>query len=295
MKPTLLFKILCLILGLLICVDAGAVTPIPLQCLWSAYKNFRITEDQREIVFKSGQILPYKTREPADAPIDPKNLQSLEQMFLAPYPIGFHQNAQGKWTYPIPTALDELRASRFHKFFFELYGWNESEVRDDLIAVPWIDGTHVAFNRKYGAAASLRIAVEQLRALIQVHPEYRKFLRRPIGGTFNWRHVAGQDSISLHSFGIAIDINLDEADYWEWDTVGHEPPRYRNRIPPQIADIFERNGFVWGGKWYHYDTMHFEYRPELTMDSSRCEREFKSYPNASDLQSEGAPANFTYR
>jgi hypothetical protein len=20
---------------------------------------------------------------------------------------------------------------------------------------------------------------------------------------------------------------------------------------------------VWGGRWYHYDTMHFEYRPEL--------------------------------
>ena len=28
-------------------------------------------------------------------------------------------------------------------------------------------------------------------------------------------------------------------------------------------EIFERHGFIWGGKWYHYDTMHFEYRPEL--------------------------------
>ena len=27
--------------------------------------------------------------------------------------------------------------------------------------------------------------------------------------------------------------------------------------------IFEKYGFVWGGRWYHYDTMHFEYRPEL--------------------------------
>mgnify|MGYP002637708491 CR=1 FL=1 len=23
------------------------------------------------------------------------------------------------------------------------------------------------------------------------------------------------------------------------------------------------NGFIWGGRWFHYDTMHFEYRPEL--------------------------------
>jgi hypothetical protein len=38
---------------------------------------------------------------------------------------------------------------------------------------------------------------------------------------------------------------------------------YRNRIPHRIVEIFERHGFIWGGKWYHYDTMHFEYRPEL--------------------------------
>jgi hypothetical protein len=38
---------------------------------------------------------------------------------------------------------------------------------------------------------------------------------------------------------------------------------YRNVIPHGIVDIFEKHGFIWGGKWYHYDTMHFEYRPEL--------------------------------
>jgi type I restriction enzyme R subunit len=24
------------------------------------------------------------------------------------------------------------------------------------------------------------------------------------------------------------------------------------------VQIFEKRGFIWGGKWYHYDTMHFE-------------------------------------
>lgn len=38
---------------------------------------------------------------------------------------------------------------------------------------------------------------------------------------------------------------------------------YRNRMPQQIIDIFERHSFIWGGKWYHYDTTHFEYRAEL--------------------------------
>ncbi len=36
-----------------------------------------------------------------------------------------------------------------------------------------------------------------------------------------------------------------------------------NRTPREIMDIFEKYGFIWGGYWYHYDTMHFEYRPEI--------------------------------
>ena len=34
-----------------------------------------------------------------------------------------------------------------------------------------------------------------------------------------------------------------------------------------LVTVFENHGFIWGGKWRHYDTMHFEYRPEL-LDSS---------------------------
>ena len=42
-----------------------------------------------------------------------------------------------------------------------------------------------------------------------------------------------------------------------------------------IVRIFEKHGFIWGGRWYHYDTMHFEYRPEMiaiakAADASAC-------------------------
>ena len=43
----------------------------------------------------------------------------------------------------------------------------------------------------------------------------------------------------------------------------HGPILYRNRMPEEIVTIFEKHGFIWGGKWYHFDTMHFEFRPEL--------------------------------
>ena len=40
-------------------------------------------------------------------------------------------------------------------------------------------------------------------------------------------------------------------------------------VPHEIVEVFERHGFIWGGKWYHYDTMHFEYRPELLATAVR--------------------------
>ncbi|MDR2663684.1 MAG: M15 family metallopeptidase [Treponema sp.] len=33
--------------------------------------------------------------------------------------------------------------------------------------------------------------------------------------------------------------------------------------PLSVVRIFERYGFCWGGKWPLFDTMHFEYRPEI--------------------------------
>ena len=68
----------------------------------------------------------------------------------------------------------------------------------------------------------------------------------------------------MHGYGAAIDINVALSDYWLWErAAGHA-----HQTPPEIVAIFERHGFIWGGKWSHYDTMHFEYRPELLAGSS---------------------------
>ena len=40
-------------------------------------------------------------------------------------------------------------------------------------------------------------------------------------------------------------------------------PVWKNQMPAAIIRVFEKHGFIWGGYWYHFDTMHFEYRPEL--------------------------------
>ena len=61
--------------------------------------------------------------------------------------------------------------------------------------------------------------------------------------------------------------------YWKW-----EGPNWQvnaiEQVPWEIVTSFEKHGFIWGGKWNHYDTMHFEYRPELVLNRivSPCEK-----------------------
>ena len=109
------------------------------------------------------------------------------------------------------------------------------------------------FTGRYGAAEALRRVSEAL----DNHPEWAPYLKG--ASTLNWRKISGTNRLSAHSFGIAIDIHVEHADYWRWSKSGD----YRNRIPEGLVAVFEQNGFIWGGRWSHFDTMHFEYRPEL--------------------------------
>jgi len=89
---------------------------------------------------------------------------------------------------------------------------------------------------------------------------------------WSWRNIAESQSRSFHAYGAAIDIlpksygGLET--YWLW-TSQHTPawwtvPYTRRFHPPQeVIKAFESFGFIWGGKWRYYDTMHFEYRPEI--------------------------------
>lgn len=108
------------------------------------------------------------------------------------------------------------------------------------------------------------------------HPTYKMEVNRFLkeGDTvysFFWRRIAGTKSRSLHSYGVAIDIlkeNSTKAMYWLWrqnqkiDWL-REPISVRWNPPNSVVEIFEKYGFVWGGKWTFYDTMHFEYKPEI--------------------------------
>ena len=112
-----------------------------------------------------------------------------------------------------------------------------------------------------------------IKEAAKTDPEVQAFLNN-IGsiGAWNWRNVALTASRSLHSYGVAIDILPKKlgglATYWQWTadlaSEWYKVPYNKRYHPPMaVVKIFEQYGFCWGGKWMLFDTMHFEYRPEI--------------------------------
>ena len=103
----------------------------------------------------------------------------------------------------------------------------------------------------------------EVSAELDVLPATFDRLPVPAAGTYNCRVIAGP-AVSAHGHGIAIDIARSTRRLLALVEAGADGSyAYKNSIPMEIVRIFEKHGFIWGGRWYHYDTMHFEYRPEL--------------------------------
>ncbi|MEG2140896.1 MAG: M15 family metallopeptidase [Bilophila sp.] len=110
---------------------------------------------------------------------------------------------------------------------------------------------------RHGMDGAFRRVAAELERLA-TDPAVRPFVF-PLGGAFFWRVISGTTRLSAHSYGIAIDLNPAHGAYWRWK---RSRPQYAG-YPQAIVELFEANGFIWGGKWNKFDLMHFEYRPEL--------------------------------
>lgn len=219
--------------------------------LVAAYPEQFAAIEGNDLVWRDGARMPVSDGV-ADKDFDTLlDHPDIDDMFVIPYRPG---RPQGE-----PELNEDPGRIRYEPLFTKMYGDCETgEVAPEMRDVAWLKGK-VRFTTVNGAADALEAVVADLRKL---PPEMTKYLV-PSAGTYNCRRIAGTDRRSMHAYGAAIDINTDYTDYWLWSKpVGGLYP-YRNRIPFTIAEVFERHGFIWGGKWYHYDTMHFEYRPEL--------------------------------
>ena len=160
---------------------------------------------------------------------------------------------------PLTAPSGDPGRARLEPLFVSTYG-TPKEAGAALVTVQ-LAGQSVRIHRK--VAPALERVAARMHAAFSRDASLRDYFTQ-MGGTYNDRDIAGTERKSAHAYGIAIDIGTARADYWRnAGTKAGDPPPWKNRIPEAIVRVFEDEGFVWGGRWAHYDTMHFEYRPEL--------------------------------
>jgi hypothetical protein len=227
---------------------AQSAVPQGLLCLSRHYGGSpRVVSGSYFLEFIDGPSIPWNdgreksAQERLDAP-------DLEDTLIVTY-------RQGAIESVVSDEQDPGRA-RNEALFKQVYGNGERAVRAAL--VPWTFG-----GREYQvhrlAEPAFRAVGQRLQSLLAQRPELKAWLDE-LGGTFSYRRVAGTERLSPHAFGTAVDLNPKRTEYWRNDAKGAP---WRNRVPQALVDAFEAEGFIWGGRWRHFDTMHFEYRPEL--------------------------------
>ncbi|WP_428653404.1 M15 family metallopeptidase [Runella sp.] len=243
------------LLSLLICVGFSGFSQS--TAYLKAYPDHIVRVTKNQIIWKDSTVMPF---DDGQKKMFAELLQNadLEDQLIQKYPLTtIHQS---------PAINQDPGRFRYEPFFRKMYGNTQEEVRKNLTEIIWLPKTL----KKKLLVTKINSVDKYFQALsdeLEQHPELMKYVNNP-AGTFSWRVISGTNRLSMHSYGVAIDINLDLSHYWQWDCRCKDeavPLTYRNLIADKVVEIFEKHGFIWGGKWYHYDTMHFEYRPELLL------------------------------
>lgn len=233
--------------------------PSPMfAALMMAYPGVSVSPDEAGIVLGDGTKIDLGSVRDT-SPADWLSGATLAEQFNYVYPLEFNLDQR-------PEPFFDPGRIRNDAFFKAMYFSDERQARLSLVKVDGPAGTESEFwmTEKWGAACQLEAAMDEITSLAD---DIRPFFQ-DVGGSFNWRQISGTSRLSAHSFGISIDINAQLGKYWKWTGAKEgNVVAYSNEVPGGIVKAMERYGFIWGGKWHHFDGMHFEYRPELILYS----------------------------
>lgn len=231
-------------------VDAG------LRRLVAAYPDFLERVEGDVLIWKDGTRMELDDKRGQKTAAQAIDTADIKDMFRWPYPA--------RSAIAPPNFDDDPGRTRHQPMFDKMYGdCTKGQAEKNLVSLTWLPKKAkqtLKISRINGVDKKLAAVSRELDDL----PSSFDTFLVPAAGTYNCRTIAGTTRPSVHGAGIAIDIAVKPSHYWRWskpDAGGRYA--FQNRIPIEIVQIFERHGFIWGGRWYHYDTMHFEYRPEL--------------------------------
>ena len=239
-------------------IPSAVEIPSGAKALSATYPDFIKGYSDGSLTLSNGEKIIYDDKTQKSF-VEQMDNADIEDMFTQPYDTSV-------WTPSRNYDPGRIRNEKLLKF---MYGKTSQEVSRNLVKVIWFN-QQLPFTKVNGAADSLRAVEKELASLPE---KYHKYFYQ--SSTYNWRKVRGSDRLSAHSYGIAIDICTKYSDFWRWKNPGKEEMDeivYANRIPKEIIRIFEKHGFISGARWYHYDTMHFEFRPDLIHHSRMTQK-----------------------
>lgn len=238
--------------------------------------NIEKNGDKVYCIMKSGRKIVY----------DDKKKKSYEEMLLNPdlqdmlkdfYPLSKNSTI-------MPKNFDPGRA-RHYDLLNEVYGSTKKSVEKNLTNLKYCYPNY-QFNSQNNCSNALDLSLRELISLSKNRSDISNLLY-PGSGTYNYRVISGTERLSPHAYGIAIDLKSDKRDYWKWSTEKDGSKRV-SEYPKELVEIFEKNNFVWGGKWNHFDILHFEYRPEIIIKA----KYFTNWKNENNWY-DGVPLNDT--
>jgi peptidoglycan LD-endopeptidase CwlK len=233
------------------------------QCYKEAYPSLIKSADESAIVLKNGIVLPYRTDTPKSSWDEKINNSDLATQLSQTY------DTEGFDT-PPPYLFDPGRL-RYQPFFQALYGKDKKAIEKNLVRIEWptLTGSiKLPVNKAGGVDKKLYEIGQEIAKLPKADRIWAEGAT-----TYCYRVIKDTDRLSMHSYGIAIDLAPTKTQYWKDESPSETAHiGYKNTMPMSIVRIFEKHGFIWGGRWYHYDTMHFEYRPELLAPSCTAQK-----------------------
>jgi len=218
--------------------------------------------------FAGGRLLPSSLRD------------DLNQ--FAPMPFYFYQEELPPWVPPTPEESARLRDTTR-----ALLNGNQLQRSTHLTDALWrsrnrdeawehIKQIHflgMQVQVHYSIIEKLCLIEEQILRTAKTSTTVKQWINN-LGSVegWLWRNIASSENRSYHAYGAAVDLIPKSSSgleiYWIW-TSGKNiewwnvPYSRRYHPPDEVIKIFESFGFIWGGKWRYYDTIHFEYRPEI--------------------------------
>lgn len=195
-----------------------------------------------------------------------------------------------------PVQCDRLRNVTFNHYNFEGKTATGKVVVLDAVA-PYVDRI---FNELYKKG----FPIAQAQPIEQFGGDDNKSMDANNTSAFNYRPIAGKSSLSLHAYGVAVDINPLQnpfVEFTSWGTATFKPLKgheYANRMlqrfgkedrkgfAEEIISTFTSNGFIyWGGYWdTPIDFQHFQTSRDMAylmtaMPTKEASKFFTNYVN----------------